>query len=294
MTGWTHRFSFPMPMRAPAARTFAALTDPNDLTKWFADHVQIEPREGGAFHFWGRSSYGTPTRSDATQRFIAFEPGKRIAFTWPLHGQASEVTLTVTPQDGETSEVVVAHRFPAMPQGVARFSHLIEDLWRLTLGNLFVFLIEGAPAIRPDYADAAPVVRSSIFIAAPPARVYRALIEPTLIDKWMGGKAEVEPRPGGRYVVGWSYEVEGRTVAGGPTRIVELIENRRVVTDWADWRGDPAVPQQTVTWDLEPEGTGTRLAMTHAGFLRPVDISDYGMGWGEFLRQLKATSEALP
>lgn len=292
MSEWTHHFSFPMPMRASAARTFAALTVPADLTKWFAEHVELEPREGGAFRFWGKSSYETSTRDKAAQRFTAFEPGKRIAFTWLLHGQESEVTLTVSPKDETTSDVALSHRFPAVPAGVPRFPHLIEDLWRLTLGNLFVFLIEGAPAIVPDYTDSEPVVRSSIFIAAPPEKVFRALVEPALLEKWMGGKPEIEPRPGGRYVLGWSYEVEGRTVAGGPTKIIDLVPNRRVVTDWTDWRGDPAVPQQTITWDLKPEGSGTRVHLTHSGFLRAVDISDYGMGWGEFLRQLKAISEA--
>jgi len=291
MSEWTHSFSFPMPMRAPAERVFAALTDPADLTRWFAEHVELEPQTGGAFRFWGRSSYGAPTRRQAIQRFTAFEPGRRIAFTWPLHGEVSEVTLTVAPKDATTSDLSVTHRFPAMPSNVQRFPHLIEDLWRLVLGNLFSFLIGGEPAILPDFADSKPVVRSSIFIAAPPEKVYRALVEPALLEKWMGGKAEVDPRVGGKYVLGWRYEVEGRAVAGGPTQILELIPNRRVVTDWTDWRGDPSVPQQTITWELEPEASGTRVTLTHSGFLRPVDISDYGMGWGHFLSQLKATAE---
>jgi uncharacterized protein YndB with AHSA1/START domain len=291
MSEWTHNFSFPMPMQAPAERLFAALTDPADLSKWFAQNVELEPREGGAFRFWGKSSYGAPTRTEAAQRFTTFEPGRRIAFTWPLHGETSEVTITVAPKDEATSDVAVSHRFPAIPAGVPRFPHLIDDLWRLTLGNLFVFLIEGAPAILPDYTDDEPIVRSSIFIAAPPEKVFRALVEPTLLEKWMGGKPEVDLQPGGKYVLGWSYEVEGRTVAGGPTRIIDLVPNRRMVTDWTDWRGDPSVPQQTIAWDLEAEGAGTRVTLTHSGFLRTADISDYGMGWGHFLSQLKSTSE---
>lgn len=280
-----------MPMPAAAERVFTALTDPAQLRVWFAENVQIEPRAGGAFRFWGKSSYGTATRGDAHQRLTSFQPGTFIAFTWPLHGQTSEVALTVTPKNEGSSELAVTHSFPDEPASVPRLRHLIEDLWRLSLGNLFMFLHSGAPAILPDYADQSPMVQSSIFIAAAPEKVFRALVEPDLLAKWMGGTPAVEPRAGGKYVLGWSYEVEGRTVAGGPTQILELEPNKRLVTDWTDWRGDPSVPQQTIAWDLTPEGGGTRVTMTHSGFLRPVDISDYGMGWGHFLRQLKAASE---
>src|SRR5262245_31932048 len=103
MSEWTHSFTMPFPYPAPAERAFAALTEPAALTRWFAEHAEIEPREGGAYRFWGKDSYGTLRRGDAMQRITAYEPGAKLAYTWPLHGVVSEVTLTVTPKDDGSS-----------------------------------------------------------------------------------------------------------------------------------------------------------------------------------------------
>lgn len=293
MSEWTHTYAFPMP--APQDRTFAAISEAPALTQWFADHVAIEPRDGGAFRFWGKGAYGVPTQASANQHLTAFEPGRRMAFTWPIHGQMSEVALTVTPkEDDRTSTIAVAHSFAALPE-VPRFKHLVDDLWRMHFGNLYAFLKEGGAAIRPDFTDPDPVVRATIYVAAPPSAVFRALVDPATLDKWMGmgGNAAVDPVKGGRYDLGWSYEIEGRKVAGGPTRILDLVEDRLLVTDWTDWRGDPAVPQQIITWELAAEGAGTRVTLTHSGFLRTADISDYALGWGGFLDQLRTTVEAV-
>ncbi len=78
-----------------------------------------------------------------------------------------------------------------------------------------------------------------------------------------------------------------RDVEGGPTSILEMVPNERLVTDWGDWRGDPDVPPQTITWLLEPAGAGTRVTVVHGGFVRAADISDYPFGWGSFLAELK-------
>jgi hypothetical protein len=80
---------------------------------------------------------------------------------------------------------------------------------------------------------------------------------------------------------GWHYTVEGRGVDGGPTRILELVENHKLVTDWPDWRGDPAKPSTRVTWLLEPLAGGkrTRLTIVHDGFAHAADRGDYQQGW---------------
>jgi uncharacterized protein YndB with AHSA1/START domain len=103
--------------------------------------------------------------------------------------------------------------------------------------------------------------------------------------------AHVEPRAGGRYTYGWQYKVDERDVASGPTRILDLVPNERLVTDWPDWRGDPAKPATRVAWLLEPAGGKTRVTLVHGRFPRPVDISDYSFGWASFLEALKGIAE---
>jgi len=111
------------------------------------------------------------------------------------------------------------------------------------------------------------------------------------MSRLIASDAEVEPRIGGRYSYGWTYEYGGRSVAGGPTRILDLVPNERLVTDWPDWRGDPTRPTTRVAWLLEPLGRKTRVTVVHGDFARTADISDYPFGWPGFLSQLKAHLE---
>ncbi|SDI20668.1 Activator of Hsp90 ATPase homolog 1-like protein [Mesorhizobium muleiense] len=45
------------------------------------------------------------------------------------------------------------------------------------------------------------VVRRETHIPAPPAAVFALLTDPEKILRWMGTEAEVEPQPGGLYLV---------------------------------------------------------------------------------------------
>jgi uncharacterized protein YndB with AHSA1/START domain len=293
MSAWTHEHACSLP--AAPALVFAALTEPRELERWFAEHAEVELRAGGAYRFWGRHTYGTPSRSDARQVVTRFEPSAALAYRWPLHELDSEVSFALADDEATDNaggtRLVVRHAFPGeLP--VDRPRHLVDDLWRLSCANLQAHLEGGDGLLLPDFDDPSPEVRVSIFVDAPRERVFRALVEPELLNGWIAAAAEVEPREGGRYRYGWSYEIEGRRVEGGPTRILELVENERLVTDWPDWRGDETVPVQTITWTLESEGSGTRVTVVHSGFVRAADLSDYGFGWPGFLAALKSSSES--
>ena len=284
---------FTWQLQAAPERVFAALTQPADLIAWFADEVAVEPKPGGAFRFWGRHVYGAP--KSGGQRLTRFEPGKALAFTWELHGKASEVTLAVSPGDPETNAggttLVGSHVFPEGP-AIGRSREMVDDLWRIHNGNLAAHLKGGEGLMRPDFADPKPEVRVSTVIDAPVDKVFQAFIDPELLKRWSGAPAPVvEPRVGGRYEYGWSYEVDGRQVTSGPTHIIEYVENERLVTDWPDWRGDPGVPVQRITWLFDDLGDKTRVTVVHDGFVRAVDISDYPFGWAGFGAMLRAIFE---
>jgi len=285
----THTFTWSLP--APPARVFAALSEPQALSAWFADAAEVEPRPGGAFRFWGDHVYGPRRREDADQVLTRFEPGRALAFAWRVEGRESEVTWELAPGDPEKNAggatLVGTHSFAEAP-AIGRAKELIDDLWRINQGNLKSWLA-GEELARVNFADPHPAVRQSIVIEAPVERVFRAFTDPALLGRWLGAPAPVvEPRAGGRYEYGWRYEVGGRQVAGGPTRILEFEENRRLVTDWPDWRGDPTVPTQTITWLFEDLGGRTRVTLIHDGFVRAVDISDYPYGWADFTGALAA------
>lgn len=287
MTTLVHEFG--SDFKVPRETLFTALTDPAALRAWFAEHVDVDIREGGHFRFWGKHSYAVPTATEATQRLLGVAAPTRLAFTWPMHGQDSEVELLLEPGDAEKNpqgtRLRVIHRFAQAP-AIGRAKELIDDLWRLSFGNLQAWLDGGDAIARPDFTDPDPRVAASILIEAPRERVFRSFLDPASLNRWIAASATVDPRVGGNYSYGWRYTVGGREVDGGPTRILELVENEKLVTDWPDWRGDAEVPVQRVTWLFESVGDATRVTVVHDGFVRAVDISDYPFGWPGFLQML--------
>ncbi len=282
----THSWTLPA---APDA-VFRALTDRTELTQWFAEDAQIEPRMNGVYRFWGRHTLGTPAHDAARQTITRFAPNTALAFSWPINDVDTDVAIALDPVDKGT-KLTLTHDVSG-DLGVPRQRALIDDHWRLAIGNLFTHLSGGTP-VMPDYFDPMPAVRIKVAIAAPQSVVFRALLDPEALNRWMDAEsAEVEPRVGGKFDLHWSYKVDGKDVAGGPTTIRELIPDKKLVLGWPDWRGDASVPDQTITFLLAPDGKGgTTLSFVHAGFGRTADMSDYQFGWQEFLGKLANSSE---
>jgi uncharacterized protein YndB with AHSA1/START domain len=292
---WTHEFAFAV--SGSPARVFAALTDPSQLRAWFAEHVEIDPRAGGTIRFWGRHTYGAPDRPLVASTIRRFEPGETLVFEWGLEGVAGEATIELRPDektaDGSRTAVAVRHSFERRIP-IAYGDELVDDLWRLTLGNLDAHLRGGTGIVLPDFTQPTAEIRLSIVIDAPRARVFRALVDPDALNRWIATSASVDPRTGGTYSFAWKYEHKGRRVESGPTTILDLVENERLVIDWTDWRGDTTRPPTRVAWVLGDEGHGTRVTLVHSGFSRVADQSDYPFGWGWFLDRLRAEAEARP
>ena len=135
-----------------------------------------------------------------------------------------------------------------------------------------------------------PIVKE-VFIEAPPSVVFQFLTDPKKMIRWMGINAKIDPRPGGVY---W-LDPNGRDFIRG--EYVEVIPDRRVVFTWGFEHpspGTPAVPAGStqVEIDLELEGKGTRVRLTHRQL--PRESRDRHMlGWGHYLQRLKSVSEGL-
>jgi uncharacterized protein YndB with AHSA1/START domain len=182
------------------------------------------------------------------------------------------------------------HHFAVAP-AVSRPLDLIDDLWRMALANLRAHL-GGSPVFLPDFSAPVTRLRQTVLIDVPRDQVFQALLDPAVLDPWLGAQSVVEPHVGGRYSYGWQYEVRGQPVTGGPTTILEMVEDTKLVTDWPNWRGDPQMPAQRLTWLFESVGESTRVILIHEPFERVADMSDYPQGWAYFLGALKARLEA--
>lgn len=285
MSDWVHEFT--QSLNTDAETAFRAMTSPDMLKIWFAEHVTIEPRQGGRFSFWGKHTYGAPSHPGIESALKTFETGRAMSFDWPLLDRASEVTMTI--EDADTGiGLKVSHRFDREP-ALERAESFVDDLWRLHLGALWAH-IEGHPVNLPDFADPHPMVRNTIYIDAPRSMVWRALTEPELLDQWFTKSATIDLEAG-TLDFGWSYEVDGETVSPPPMKLLEVRAEEELVMSWPDWRGDASVPNQRVTWTLEDEGDGTRLTLVHDGFTRTVDLSDYPYGWLGFLLGIQRVAQ---
>lgn len=296
MKKYNYEYQLPLPLEADRATVFESLCDAGKLGAWFAEHAEVEPKVGGAFRFWGRHTFGVPGREQATQQIVRLEPPELLAFSWRLLDRDSEVTWSLSEEQNDTGAVTrltVKHEFQGLPD-IGRAEALIDDLWRIHTGNLLFHIKGKTDMFRPDFSDPNPEVRCEIIIEAPPEKVFAALITPEHIKKWFSvPSAIVEPYVGGKYGFGLSYELDGQVIEPPPMTILEFVDNEKLVTSWPDWRGDPQVPDQQISWLLEDLDGKTRLTLLHSGFVRPVDVSDYPFGWQHFLESIRDVAEAI-
>lgn len=125
------------------------------------------------------------------------------------------------------------------------------------------------------------VVRREMHIAAPPAAVFALLTDPDKILGWMGTEAEVDPQPGGLYLV----NVTGARFARGEFR--EVVPVHRLAYSFG-WDGSEAVPpgSSLVEIDLIERPDGTLLRLTHSGLPNAEQCAGHAEGWGHYLDRL--------
>jgi len=150
-------------------------------------------------------------------------------------------------------------------------------------------------------------VIAEVFVAAPPARVFQAISDPTQLPKWWGQdglyhvtKSTMDVRPGGKWrsdgvgADGKAFYVEGE--------YLEVDPPRRLVHTWI---GSYDPTKTVVYWELEPQtvhnlqssgpkksGTGTLVRVRQEGFAGNLEsATGHGEGWKRVLGWLQAFVE---
>lgn len=127
-------------------------------------------------------------------------------------------------------------------------------------------------------------VQREIAISARPETVWEFLVDSDKATRWMGEHAELEARPGGKYVVG---VLPNHTARG---EFVEVDPPHRLVFTWgwdANEDGPNAVPPGSTTIEIElvPDGDGTLLRFFHE--LPTVQSAEsHAHGWDHYLSRL--------
>jgi uncharacterized protein YndB with AHSA1/START domain len=141
----------------------------------------------------------------------------------------------------------------------------------------------------------------TIDVNAPPDRVWRALTNAADLSAWFHVSIEGEIAPGAEvWMTSTQPGYEGQRFV---VRITEMTAPRRFVWQWHPGAVDPAVdysrePWTTVTFTLEPSGSGTRLSVSETGFTeislarRAKVYADNTQGWAEVIVWIQQYAEA--
>jgi len=140
--------------------------------------------------------------------------------------------------------------------------------------------------------DAHPETRSITVereFAHPPAKLWRALTQPHLIEEWLM-KNDFAP------TVGHSFNLRGEWGGVLDCKVL-VVEPQRVLSYSWDFENDnPAFDlRSVVTFTLTPTAAGTLLRVEQAGF-RPDQKQAFGgaqAGWRGFLQKLEPVLERI-
>ena len=96
-------------------------------------------------------------------------------------------------------------------------------------------------------------IHQEVTFAAPPVKVYRALVDSAAHAKFTGAPAEIGSS------VGDAWSAYGGKISG---RHVELVEGVRIVQTWraGNW---PEGAHSVVRFELKAEGGKTKLVLDH-------------------------------
>jgi len=122
------------------------------------------------------------------------------------------------------------------------------------------------------------------FVPHPPATVWRALTESELLARWWA-PGDIDP------VMGHRFELDMGPWGLQACRVVEVETERLLSYTFGEGSLD-----STITWRLVPEGTGTRVFLTHEGLDlgSPRGRQAYdgmGKGWPSVLARI---AQAVP
>lgn len=138
--------------------------------------------------------------------------------------------------------------------------------------------------------DSSRTVRLHRVLRAPPARVYKAFIDPLAKERWLppygflGKVHENESKVGGKYRMSFTNFGTGSSHSFHGI-YTELVPNQRIrYTDAFDTEALPG--EMHVTVELREVSCGTELRVTQENIPAAIPVESCYLGWQESLLQL--------
>jgi uncharacterized protein YndB with AHSA1/START domain len=274
--------------RQPPARVWEALVTPARLAawmgvEWLGDDAPL--REGARFDY-----RFTNTDLESRGRVLRLEPQRLLEHSWFENIPPAAIIAWQIEPEGEGCCLTLTHSGGPVddgPRTAAGWTMILgslarslgEDLpaprgmddWRAARdGYRSTFPSEAARDGRPTKVDGHPALRFERLLTHPPQAVWRALVTPEAIGRWLQARAVVEPRVGGRLELHFEHadhSMIGEILAFDPPLRLEY-----------SWPERHAGGDSVVRFDLEPHGAGSRLVLTHV-FHKGGELADFASGW---------------
>lgn len=146
-------------------------------------------------------------------------------------------------------------------------------------------------SIRDISTDTQQVIMQAGFPQFTPEQLFSHWIQPDLLRQWWPPQAEIEAQSDGHYHLMWpsmNWHLRGTYSTFEPGKTLAFT--------WA-WDHEPNRPARTVEVQLQPQGDGTRLTLTHGTYTdSPEDQNErqgHIEGWQHFLGQLQSIKPTL-
>lgn len=296
---------------APPDRVFQALIDPKEVMSWWTgeqcaiEAFALEPKVGGRWRYDSKSSRLTVngvSKFHCEGEVLEYEPPRLLSYTWIANWHDDKARHTVV--RWELAAVAGGTRLKVTHSGLAQEPTARRDYgggWPGVAAQLKTFVERQSMAGRTEAtADSMRItpdgdaIVSEIHIAAPPDRVFYALVNPEQVLRWWGQSGiyrctefKADLRVGGKWrgagvgPGGDNFEVTGE--------YLEIDSPRLLVHTWvASWTG---TAKTTVRWELEPREQGTLVTLRHTGLSAYPGLAQSYRGWPRMLGWLQALLE---
>jgi uncharacterized protein YndB with AHSA1/START domain len=132
-------------IEAPPATVFRALTDADELARWWTSSSESEPRTGGFFSY--RFEFDDPSRNHTYEgAYHAVTVDERISYPWQTSLGETTVDVQLRPSGGAT-ELTLEHSGWSSDAAAEEAAELHEQGWSFFLDNLKSYL-EGGSDLR--------------------------------------------------------------------------------------------------------------------------------------------------
>ena len=134
-------------IKRPAEVVFKALTDADELMRWFPTYVESDPGPGGRYKFTWEFQNASENGSQQG-KYVEVVPDKKLSYTWTADSVPTLVTFVLNEANGETT-LELNH---STDQGGADAQKLHDDhanQWGFFLMNLKGYL-EGGVDLRKE------------------------------------------------------------------------------------------------------------------------------------------------